>query len=55
MGLCSKDTTTRLGLVTGDGSDSKLKARSQYIKESKLVEEVSGLLHCDLVSSKSFT
>ena len=50
MGLCSKDTATKMDLVTVDGAKSGLKGRTQYIKESKLVE-MSGLLHCDLISS----
>ena len=39
-----------MGLATVDGANSGLKARTQYIKESKLVE-VSGLLYYDLVNS----
>ena len=50
MGLYSKDTATKMDLVIVDGANAVLKARTQYIKERKLVE-VSGLLHCDLVSS----
>ena len=49
MGLYSKDTEIKMDLVAEDGANSGLKARSQYIKESKLLE-VSGLLHCDLVN-----
>ena len=50
MGLYSKDTATKMDLVAVDGSNGGLKARIQYIKESKLVE-VSGLIQCDLVNS----
>ena len=50
MGLYSKDTATKMDLVAVDGANSKLKARTQYIKESKLVE-VSCLLHCNLFNS----
>ena len=50
MGLYCKDTETEMGLATVDGANSGLKARTQYIKESKLVE-VSGLLYYDLVNS----
>ena len=32
-----------------DGANTGLKARTQFIKESKIVE-VSGLLHCDLIN-----
>ena len=49
MELYSKDTEIKMDLVAEDGANSGLKARSQYIKESKLLE-VSGLLHCDLVN-----
>ena len=48
MGLYSKDIGTKL--VTVDGAIGGLKSKTQYIKESKLIE-VSSLLHCDLVSS----
>ena len=50
MGIYSKDRAMKMDLVAVDGANSGLKTRSQYIKESKLVE-VSGLLHCDLVNS----
>ena len=50
MGLYSKDTATKIDLVSVGGANGGIKARSQYIKESKLVE-VSGLLHCNLVNS----
>ena len=50
MGLYSKDTVTKMDLVIVDGANAVLKARTQYIKERKLVE-VSGLWHCDLVNS----
>ena len=50
MGIYSKDTATKIDLVTVDGADGGIKARTQYIKEIKLLE-VSGLLHCDLVNS----
>ena len=50
VGLYSKDTTTKMDLVAVDGASGGLKARTQYIKESKMVE-VAGLLHYDLVSS----
>ena len=53
MGLYSKDTAKKMDLVAVDGANGKLKARSQYIKESKWVEK-SGLLHCNLVSSDRF-
>ena len=39
-----------MDLVAVDGASGGLKARTQYIKESKMVE-VAGLLHYDLVSS----
>ena len=41
---------TKMDLVAVDGANGGLKARSQYIKENKLVK-VSGLLHGDLVNS----
>ena len=47
--LYSKDTESKMDLVAVDGANSGLKARTQYIKESKIVE-VSGLLHCDLIN-----
>ena len=50
MGLYSKDTATKMDLVVADGANGGLKGRTQYIKESKLVE-VSRLLHCNLVNS----
>ena len=50
IGLYSKDTATKMDLVAVDGANSGHKARSRYIKESKMVD-VSGLLHCDLVNS----
>ena len=50
MGLYSKDTATKMDLVTVDGANSGFKARAQYIKESRVVE-VFGLLNCDLVNS----
>ena len=50
MGLYSKDTASKMDLVAVDGANSVLKARTQYIKESKIVE-VSGLLDCDLINS----
>ena len=52
MGVYSKDTAKIMDLLAVDGANGGLKARSQYIKESKLVE-VSGLLDCDLVNSDS--
>ena len=48
MGLYSKDTASKMDLLTVDDGNDGLKARAQYIKESKTVE-VSGLLHWDLV------
>ena len=50
MRLYSKDTASKMDLLAMDGANGGLKAKSQYIKESKLVE-VSGLSHCDLVDS----
>ena len=50
MGLYSKGTALKMDLVAVDGANSGLKARTQYIKEKKIVE-LSGLLHCNLVSS----
>ena len=50
MGLYSKDTVLKLDLLTKNEDNDGLKTRTQYIKESKIVE-VSGLLHCDLVNS----
>ena len=50
MGLYSKSTALKMDLVAVDGANSGLKARTQYIKENKIVE-LSGLLHCNLVSS----
>ena len=50
MGLYSKDTALKMDLVAVDGANSGLKARTQYIKENKIVE-LSALLHCNLVSS----
>ena len=50
MGLYSKDTAMKMDLMPADGANGGPKARSQYIKERKLVE-VSGLLYCDLVNS----
>ena len=49
MGLYSKGTASKMDLMTVDDGNEGLKARAQYIKESKMVE-VSGLWHCDLVS-----
>ena len=49
-GLYSKETVMKMDLVAVDGANSGLKARTQYIKESKIVE-MSGLLHCNLVNS----
>ena len=49
MGLFGKDTATKMELVAVDGANGGLIARTQNIKERKLVE-VSGLLHCDLVN-----
>ena len=49
MGLYSKDTASNMELVAVDGANSGLKARTEYIKESKTVE-VSALLHCDLIN-----
>ena len=49
MGICSKDTATKMDLVTVDCANSGLTERTQYIKERKLVE-MSGLLHFDLVN-----
>ena len=37
MGLYSKNTGSKMDLVGVDGANGGLKARSQYIKESKLV------------------
>ena len=50
MVLYSKDTAMKMDLVTVDGSNSGLKTRILYIKESKLVE-LSGLLQCNLFNS----
>ena len=50
MGLYSKDIASKMDLLTVDDGNDGLKARAQYIKESKIVEG-SGLLHCNLVSS----
>ena len=50
MGLYSKGRATKMALVAGNSADGRLKTKSQYIKESKLVE-VSGLLHCNPVNS----
>ena len=50
MGLYSKDTATKIDLVAVDGATAGLKARTQYMNESKLVE-VSNILHCDIVNS----
>ena len=50
MGLYSKDTATKMDLVAVDGANSGLKARTQYIKESKMVD-VPDLLHSGLVNS----
>ena len=50
MGLYSKDTATKMDLVAVDGANGGLKARTQYIKESKMVD-VPDLLHSGLVSS----
>ena len=51
MGLYSKDTASKMDsrMVAADGGGSGLKARTQYTKESKIVE-VSGLLHCNLIN-----
>ena len=49
MGLYSKGTASNMELVAVDGANSGLKARTEYIKESKTVE-VSALLHCDLIN-----
>ena len=49
MRLYSKDTAMKMDLGVMDGANGELKARTQYIKESKLVE-VPGLLLCDHVS-----
>ena len=54
MGLYGKDAATKTHLVTVDGANGGLKARTQYIKESKLVVQVSGLLHCRLINSDHF-
>ena len=48
MGLYSKDAETKMDLVAVASANSWLKARTQYIKESKIVQ-VSGLLDCHLV------
>ena len=50
MGFHSKDTASKIDLLTVDNGNDGLKARTGYITESKIVE-VSGLLHCDLVNS----
>ena len=50
MGLYSKDTATKMDLVAVDGANGGLKARTQYIKESKMVD-VPDLLHSGLVNS----
>ena len=47
MRLYSKDTVMKLDLVAVSGVN---KARTQCIKESKIVEK-SSLLHCDFVNS----
>ena len=49
MGLYSKDTASKMDFVVVDGANSELKAKIQYIKESKIVE-VPDLLHCNLVN-----
>ena len=53
MRLYSKDTASKMDLLAMVGANGGLKARSQYIKKSKLVE-VSGLSYCDLVDSDRF-
>ena len=50
MRLYSKDTATKMDLVAVDGANGGLKARTQYIKESKMVD-VPDLLHSGLVNS----
>ena len=47
LGLYSKVTAAKMNLTTVNGANSVLKARTQYIRESKLIE-VSGLLYCNL-------
>ena len=49
LGLYGKGTVSKMDLMTLDDGNDGLKARTQYIKERELVE-VSGLLHCDVVS-----
>ena len=49
MGLYSEGTASKMNLMAVDNGNDGLKARTQYIKEGKMVE-VSGLLHYDLVS-----
>ena len=49
MGLYSKETATNMDLVTVDGANGGLKARTQYIEERKLAE-MSVLLHCDVIN-----
>ena len=44
MELYRKQTATKIDLMAVDGTNGGLKLRTQYIKESKLVE-VSRLLH----------
>ena len=52
MGLYSKNTATKTDLLAVDSVNGGLKARTQYIKERKIVE-VSGLLHCSLSNLNS--
>ena len=52
MGLYSKNTATKTDLLAVDGANGGLKARTQYMKERKIVE-VSGLLHCSLSNLNS--
>ena len=49
MRLYSRDTGTKMDLLTLDGAKGGFKARSPYNKESKLVEVID-LLYCNLVN-----
>ena len=50
MGLYSKDTASKMDMLTVDDGSDGLKARTKYFKQSKIVE-VSGLLNCNLIHS----
>ena len=50
IGLYSKDTASKMDMLTVDDGSDGLKARTKYFKQSKIVE-VSGLLHCNLIHS----